>query len=86
MHVAPVDVGAELDAGDELDAKLVRDGLRFGIGLDRVVVGDRERGEAVRVRLSHEVGGRETSVGGGRVRMKIGARHRGNNRRGSGVL
>jgi hypothetical protein len=48
--------GAELDAGNNADAELLRHRRGFGDPGHGIVIGQRDRGEADALRLAHDVG------------------------------
>jgi hypothetical protein len=68
--------GAELDAGHDAYAKLLGHRCRFGDSGDRIVIGQRDGGEADALRFPDDVGRRARSVGCRRVRVQVDERRR----------
>jgi hypothetical protein len=71
VQVAPVGDGADLNAGNELEAGLARDAQGGIAAAGRVVIGDADDGEARGTSPENELRRRERAVGGGRVKVKV---------------
>ena len=77
VMLAPLDAGAEFHAWHDLDPDVLAGVDRFLHAVDRVVIGQRERGQAAPGRLADEVGRGEQAVGYGAVGVQVDAvRHR----------
>ena len=71
MHLVIALMHAELDAGHESQPERIGSDLRFGHPAERVVVGERERGETGAMRGLDGDGGTLRSIGRGGMRVQV---------------
>ncbi len=71
MHRVTVQLGGKFDAADQFDTRLGGRRQRLVVPLERIVIGDAERGYPGANCLRHQLRGRTSAVGFVSVRVEI---------------
>ncbi len=75
MHAAQIELGADFDPWDDLEAQFRPFIQGFCISLNGIVIGDGDGFQPFSLRISHNLGRGKHSVGCGSVEMEINPAH-----------